>query len=64
MALAAIPVIYTLTEDALSAVPKTYMEASLGLGASLQANSIQRNSACRHTGHICCGITGNRTCIR
>ncbi len=36
MALAAIPVIYTLTEDALSAVPKTYMEASLGLGASLR----------------------------
>ena len=36
MALAAIPVIYTLTEDALSAVPKTYTEASLGLGASLR----------------------------
>jgi phosphate transport system permease protein len=36
MALAAIPVIYTLTEDALSAVPKTYLEASLGLGASLR----------------------------
>jgi len=35
MALAAIPVIYTLTEDALTAVPKTYIEASLGLGASL-----------------------------
>jgi phosphate transport system permease protein len=34
MALASIPVIYTLTEDALSAVPKTYIEASLGLGAS------------------------------
>jgi len=36
MALAAIPVIFTLTEDALTAVPKTYMEASLGLGASLR----------------------------
>jgi phosphate transport system permease protein len=36
MGLAAIPVIYTLTEDALSAVPRTYMEASLGLGASLR----------------------------
>lgn len=34
MALAAIPVIYTLTEDALMAVPKTYIEASLSLGAS------------------------------
>jgi phosphate transport system permease protein len=34
MALAAIPVIYTLTEDALSAVPKSYTEASLALGAS------------------------------
>jgi phosphate transport system permease protein len=36
MALAAIPVIYTLTEDALTAVPNTYIEASLGLGASLR----------------------------
>lgn len=36
MALAAIPIIYTLTEDALTAVPKTYIEASLGLGASLR----------------------------
>jgi phosphate transport system permease protein len=34
MALAAIPIIYTLTEDALTAIPKTYIEASLGLGAS------------------------------
>jgi phosphate transport system permease protein len=34
MALAALPIIYTLTEDALSAVPRTYIEASLGLGAS------------------------------
>ena len=36
MALAAIPVIYTLTEDALTAVPGTYIEASLGVGASLR----------------------------
>lgn len=34
MALAAIPIIYTISEDALSAVPKTYTEASLALGAS------------------------------
>ena len=34
MALAAIPVIYTITEDALSSVPKSYKEASLALGAN------------------------------
>ena len=34
MALAAIPIIYTISEDALSAVPKTYTEASLAIGAS------------------------------
>ncbi len=34
MSLAAIPIIYTITEDALTAVPKTFIEASLGLGAS------------------------------
>ena len=34
MGLAAIPIIYTITEDALSAVPSTYKEASLALGAS------------------------------
>jgi phosphate transport system permease protein len=34
MALAAIPIIYTISEDALAAVPKTYTEASLALGAS------------------------------
>jgi len=34
MGLAAIPVIYTITEDALSAVPGSYKEASLALGAS------------------------------
>ncbi len=36
MALAAIPIIYTLTEDSLTAIPKTYIEASLGLGASMR----------------------------
>jgi phosphate transport system permease protein len=36
MGLAAIPIIYTLTEDALTAIPKTFIEASLGLGASLR----------------------------
>lgn len=34
MSLAAIPIIYTITEDSLSAVPATYKEASLALGAS------------------------------
>lgn len=34
MGLAAIPIIFTLTEDALTAIPKTFTEASLGLGAS------------------------------
>ncbi|MDP1623380.1 MAG: phosphate ABC transporter permease subunit PstC [Bacteroidales bacterium] len=34
MALAAIPIIFTITEDALTAVPRTYTEASLALGAS------------------------------
>jgi phosphate transport system permease protein len=41
MALASIPVIYTLTEDALTSVPRTYMEASLGLGASLRQTAFQ-----------------------
>jgi phosphate transport system permease protein len=34
MALAAIPIIFTITEDALTSVPATYKEASLALGAS------------------------------
>jgi phosphate transport system permease protein len=34
MALAAIPIIFTITEDALTAIPATYKEASLALGAS------------------------------
>jgi phosphate transport system permease protein len=34
MAIAVIPIIYTVTEDALSAIPKYMKEASLALGAS------------------------------
>jgi len=34
MGIAAIPIIFTITEDALTAVPKTFNEASLALGAS------------------------------
>lgn len=34
MALAAIPIIFTVTEDVMTAVPATYKEASLALGAS------------------------------
>lgn len=34
MALAAIPVIFTITEDALSTIPASYTEASYALGAS------------------------------
>jgi len=34
MALAAIPIIFTITEDALTDVPHSYTEASLALGAS------------------------------
>jgi len=34
MALAVIPIIYTLSEDALAAVPKSYVEGSLALGAT------------------------------
>lgn len=34
LALAVIPIIYTITEDALTAVPQHYREASLALGAS------------------------------
>jgi len=34
LGLAVIPIIYTITEDALSAVPRSYRNASLALGAS------------------------------
>ena len=40
MALAAIPIIYTITEDALSAVPSTYKEASYALGATKWQTSL------------------------
>jgi phosphate transport system permease protein len=33
MALAIIPIIYTVSEDALTSVPRTYREASLALGS-------------------------------
>ncbi|MGB9664552.1 MAG: phosphate ABC transporter permease subunit PstC [Ignavibacteria bacterium] len=33
LSLAVIPIIYTVTEDSLSAIPKSYIEASLALGA-------------------------------
>jgi phosphate transport system permease protein len=34
MGIAAIPIIFTITEDALTAVPKSFYEASLAIGAS------------------------------
>ena len=34
MGIAAIPIIFTITEDALTAVPKSYYQASLALGSS------------------------------
>jgi phosphate transport system permease protein len=34
LALSVIPIIYTISEDALASVPKTYTEASLALGAT------------------------------
>lgn len=34
MSIAVIPIIYTLSEDALAAVPKSYTEASLAMGAT------------------------------
>lgn len=34
MGIAAIPIIFTITEDALTAVPKSYYEGSLAIGAS------------------------------
>jgi phosphate transport system permease protein len=35
LSIAVIPIIFTITEDALSAVPKTLMEASLAMGATV-----------------------------
>jgi phosphate transport system permease protein len=34
MGIAAIPIIFTITEDALTAVPRSFYEASLAIGAS------------------------------
>jgi phosphate transport system permease protein len=41
LALAVIPIIYTVTEDALTSVPKLYREASLALGASKSQTAIR-----------------------
>jgi phosphate transport system permease protein len=35
LAIAVIPIVFTITEDALSAVPKTLLEASLAMGATM-----------------------------
>jgi phosphate transport system permease protein len=40
LSLAVIPIIYTIAEDALNAVPRTYMEASLALGAQRWESAI------------------------
>ncbi len=41
LALAVIPVIYTVTEDALSGVPRSFREASLALGASKAQTAVR-----------------------
>jgi phosphate transport system permease protein len=41
LALAVIPIIYTVSEDALSSVPKLYREASLALGASKSQTALR-----------------------
>jgi len=41
LSLAVIPIIYTVTEDALTSVPKLYREASLALGASRSQTAIR-----------------------
>src|SRR5262245_25607202 len=41
LALAIIPIIYTVTEDALNAVPQHYREASLALGASKTQTAVR-----------------------
>jgi phosphate transport system permease protein len=41
LSLAVIPIIFTVAEDALSAVPSTYKEASLALGASVAQTAIR-----------------------
>jgi phosphate transport system permease protein len=41
LALAVIPIIYTVSEDALTAVPRLYREASLALGASKTQTAVR-----------------------
>ncbi len=41
LGLAVIPIIYTISEDALTAVPRSYREASLALGASKTQTAVQ-----------------------
>jgi phosphate transport system permease protein len=41
LSLAVIPIVYTVTEDALSSVPKLYREASLALGASKSQTAVR-----------------------
>ena len=41
LSLSVIPIIYTVTEDALTAVPKSYREASLALGASRSQTALR-----------------------
>jgi phosphate transport system permease protein len=41
LSLAVIPIIYTVTEDALTSVPKLYREASLALGASRSQTALR-----------------------
>jgi phosphate transport system permease protein len=41
LALAVIPIIYTISEDALTAVPRLYREASLALGASKTQTAVK-----------------------
>src|SRR5262245_36857260 len=41
LALAVIPIIYTVSEDALASVPKVYREASLALGASKSQTALR-----------------------
>jgi phosphate transport system permease protein len=64
MGLAAIPIIYTLTEDALTAIPKTFIEASLGSGSKQKTDSILCYFTCCSTRYICCSCTGFRQNIR
>jgi len=63
MGLAAIPVIYTITEDALSAVPVSYKEASLALGASRWQTAFFCYSSGGNPGCICSHTFRHRPCF-